>query len=589
MRHVPLALLLLAASLPLAIADAAPQPDWPTVERQLAADRVAPGTPLAELIRDNQDFALLRPEEARDRIPVPLWLRVYWRKAHPEMRSAPGDPTGGYPLVLKELHEWMVSHPDLEHGVERMAAAARKPPKPVVTVSGGPDQRISPEESTPHSESDIRVSFWDPSRIVSASNDISGTGSLGIYYSGDGGATWRQTYLPKRDEGTFQSDPAVEWTSDGTAWAVTLAVDSSSRTLKAHAFRSADGGATWTFDAVLSGDQEMVDKEMIWVDHSDGSPFKDNLYVIWHNGDEVIINRRSGADGSWGDPIRVSGPETTGTGIGSDVKANRIGQVFAFWPDTGSRKIFFTRSLNGGASYSRPAQVARTFASFDVGVPAQARRRTLLYVTGGAFYRSAKKNMVYLAWMDFSGSRTCNGPEDEPGFSRTAPCQTRIWFTRSSNGGNSWQAPRMINNPAGLNDQFNPWLAVDEATGALAIAYYDTIGEARNLTNLWAQASLDDGATWSAPYRVTSEPSDASLGAANGNQYGDYNGLSGFGGTFFPSWTDRRGRSEQVWTAPLTVRSGRARAGLADSAAPLCPFRSWSPEELAQPLCSALP
>ena len=29
-------------------------------------------------------------------------------------------------------------------------------------------------------------------------------------------------------------------------------------------------------------------------------------------------------------------------------------------------------------------------------------------------------------------------------------------------------------------------------------------------------------------------------GADSGNQYGDYNSLSGYAGTFFPSWTDRR-------------------------------------------------
>jgi hypothetical protein len=35
-------------------------------------------------------------------------------------------------------------------------------------------------------------------------------------------------------------------------------------------------------------------------------------------------------------------------------------------------------------------------------------------------------------------------------------------------------------------------------------------------------------------------------------QYGDYNGLSGIAGTFFPSWTDRRTfKAPQIWTAPI--------------------------------------
>ncbi len=46
-------------------------------------------------------------------------------------------------------------------------------------------------------------------------------------------------------------------------------------------------------------------------------------------------------------------------------------------------------------------------------------------------------------------------------------------------------------------------------------------------------------------------------GADSGNQYGDYNSLSGYAGTFFPSWTDRRsGGKEEIWTAAVTESGG---------------------------------
>ena len=597
MRQLPASFLLLTTLLTgSALAAPAPKPSWPTVQRQLAADRVAPGTALEKLIRENQDFSLLRPKELTelsdrsDRSRVPLWLRVYWRKAHPEMEV--------YPYVLKEVHEWMVSHPDLPGlgGINVLRAESdkkKKPPKPTVSVDAGPDLRISPEQaSSPRSESDIRINFWNTDQIVSASNDIEGFGSLAIYYSGDGGGSWRQTSLPKQLSESFHSDPTVEWTSDGTAWATTLSVDTATRHLTGNTYRSPNGGATWTFAGNFSGDQTSVDKQMTWVDHSDSSPFKDNLYVIYHNEREVFMNRRNGPDGEWGEPLQVSGNETFGTGIGADVKTNRLGTVFGFWPDTDSQRIFMVRSNNGGQSYSRPLLISRTFASFDVAVPAMFRRRFLIYVTAGAFYRNPKKNMVYAAWADLAGGRGCSSPEHEPGTNRTAACTSRIWLARSTNGGNSWLRPVMINNPKTLNDQFNPWLAVDETTGNLAIMYYDSAGETRNMTNVWAQASLDDGATWSAAYRVSSEPTDESIGLANGNQYGDYNGLSGHAGTFFPSWTDRRnpgpGR-EQIWTAPLTIQVKAA----ARSACPFSPLfadlaaaAEWTPEALAQPVCT---
>jgi hypothetical protein len=89
---------------------------WPSVEEQLAAAKVVHGSALEKLIRENQDFHLLRPEEANDKIGLPVWLRVYWRKQHPEGAYSANDPTGGYPRVLKNLYAWMVLHQDLPSG-----------------------------------------------------------------------------------------------------------------------------------------------------------------------------------------------------------------------------------------------------------------------------------------------------------------------------------------------------------------------------------------------------------------------------------------------------------------------------------------
>lgn len=89
-------------------------PHWPSLEEQLEASHVIPGSALEKLIRENQDFDMLSPEEAHDRLRLPPWLRVYWRKQHPEIQPAPGDPTGGYPLALRDIYIWMLEHQDLE-------------------------------------------------------------------------------------------------------------------------------------------------------------------------------------------------------------------------------------------------------------------------------------------------------------------------------------------------------------------------------------------------------------------------------------------------------------------------------------------
>jgi hypothetical protein len=546
-------LLLVAAWLPAHGADSV-APVWPSLVEQVDRAGIRPDSALARLVAAHQDFRLLRLEESRDALRLPAWLRVFWRQAHPEGTYTAADPTGGYPLVLKEVYEWMLSHQDLLPGEAPPDLPPEPPGPPGRTASVISDHRVSGPQTAPRSESDIRINFRDPSRILSASNDIEASGRQGIYYSGDGGATWGQTSLPLASGDSFHSDPTVDWTSDGTAWSTTIGITGS--VLRMRAYKSTDGGATWSFDATFSGTQTSTDKQMIWVDHGDASPFKDNLYAIWHNGSPVFMNRRTGPGGAWQTPIQVSHRETTGTGIGGDVKSNSAGDVFGFWPDTGSGKLFVVKSTDGGATFGTPVQIATGFDSYDIGVPAMANRRALIYLSGGA-YRTADRNLVYASWTDLSGAAGCTAPANEPKTNVTASCKTRIWFARSTDGGATWQPAVMLNNQASLNDQFNQWLAVDEANGSLAVIYYDTVGDpGRKKTDVYYQSSFDDGVTWSSPVKVSSGPTDETVpGADSGNQYGDYNGLSGYAAKFFPSWTDRRGNTpqsrEEIWTAEI--------------------------------------
>jgi hypothetical protein len=421
-----------------------------------------------------------------------------------------------------------------------------------MTQAVGRDARISGVQITPCSESDIRLDFRDPRRIIAASNAIGAPQAQ--FFSRNGGVTWGQSMLGLVGSDTFHSDPTVDWTSDGTAWATTIGIDSNLNFVL-RAYRSADGGLTWVFDGTISGAQNSADKQLMWVDHSPLSPFRDTIYVIWHNAAPVFVNRRTrGASGAWGTPLQISGPETTGTGIGGDITSNVLGQVFAVWPDTGSHSIFMAKSTDGGASFGVPVRVATTFGSFDVKVPASNVRGSGIIVSAAA-YRDALDNFVYAVWTDLTGAAGCMVPSNEPGGNAASMCKTRIWFTRSLDGGATWQRPTMLSDSPTRNDQFNPRLAVDESDGTLVVVYYDTFGDATRLrTNLWYQSSGDNGTTWSPPIRVTTAPTDETSAGFDANQYGDYNGLSGNRGTFLPSWTDRRlpAPREEIWSAALS-------------------------------------
>jgi ribosomal protein S16 len=534
---------------------ATPAPQWPTVEQQLQNDGVQPGSALERLIRSHQDFSILRPDEATDDRGIPPWLRVLWRQAHPEFSYRASDPSGGYPLVLKDIHEWMLDHQDLVagSGVEEGEAIPGK------TLSIGANERISGLQLSPRSESDIRIDFWSSSKVVAASNDIETGGTLAEFYSSDGGATWGQSSLPQVSGDSFQGDPAVDWTSDGTAWSTALGIISTATNVKVRAFKSTDGGATWSFDSVVSGSQMAADKEMLWSDHSATSSYKDNLYAIWtYSGTTTYINRRTASGGTWGTPqaLLVS---TFSAEPGADVKTNAYGDVFAFWSGTDNgasstpNRIFVSKSTDGGVTFSSAVTVGQIYGLFQIAIPAQASRKVLIAPTTAA-YRTASKDLVYAAWNDLTGATGCTSNANAPGTNTASTCKSRIWFTRSTDGGATWATPVMINNQASLNDQFFPHLSVDETTGLVSIVYYDTVNDpGRKKTDFWYQSSYDDGVTWSGTSRLTTAQTDETVtGADSGNQYGDYTGMAAYAGLFLPSWTDRRNAAkEEIWTIPV--------------------------------------
>jgi uncharacterized membrane protein len=545
--HARLAVMFVAGLALLCGAVAANAVQWPSAQEQLQQHRVSPGSALERLILENQDFSRLDAGEASDSLRIPLWLRVLYRKHHPQDRFSPQDPTHGYPLVLHEVAEWMLSHQNLQPGMPD--ASGTIAPR---SASETGEERISGAQSSPRSESAIRVNRQNPQKIIGASNNISASGMQAQFFSSNGGVTWGQSFLPLVSGDAFMSDPTVDWTSDGTAWSSTIGIDSTQTNLIMRSYKSTNGGATWTFDATFSNGTTNNDKQQQWVDHSATSPFKDNIYVIWHPGLPCVIARRTGPTGSWQTPIQVSGAETTGTAIGADIKTNANGDVFGFYPDTGSQGLYVVKSTNGGASFSAPVRIATSFGSFQFAVPADASRQLLIYTTGAAF-RNGSKNNVYVAWDDLSGDSGCTSGGG-PGTNASSTCKSRIFFSRSTDGGATWSAPVKINNQSGLNDQFFPWLVVDDSNGKLAITYYDTVGDStRASTNMYYQSSTDDGQTWSAPFKITTaSTNETTAGADSGNQYGDYTGLDGINNLYFPSWTDRRsGASEEIWTAAI--------------------------------------
>jgi hypothetical protein len=100
---------------------------WPRIEQQVAAAKAASGSKFEAFIRANQETNLLRRGEHNgDGIGLPLWLRVYYRKQHPDEPPAPAGPAGDYPEVLHRLEEWMEVNQELLPNPEEWLNASRR-------------------------------------------------------------------------------------------------------------------------------------------------------------------------------------------------------------------------------------------------------------------------------------------------------------------------------------------------------------------------------------------------------------------------------------------------------------------------------
>src|SRR5271155_2282034 len=148
---------------------------------------------------------------------------------------------------------------------------------------------ISQDTTNPFSECDIRINPKNTKQIIAGSNANNGS-TPAQYWTNDGGATWNQVSLPSVSPDNFQSDPSVDWTSDGSAWALTIGVENSPLTLTVRSFKSTDGGKTWTSDSAVSGTQTATDKPTLWVDHSATSSFLDNMYAVWHLNAQCFVS-----------------------------------------------------------------------------------------------------------------------------------------------------------------------------------------------------------------------------------------------------------------------------------------------------------
>jgi len=143
---------------------------------------IRPGTALAKLVNEaTPQLALFNLPAQRPKLDIPDWLRAHYLRNHTHILTAisatqANDPTGGLPVVLEDLYVWMLHNQELKPTPAPPTSPAAK------AVSVGNNRLISGPQTTPRSESDIRIDPNSPKRIIAASNSI-GTSRQSQFFS----------------------------------------------------------------------------------------------------------------------------------------------------------------------------------------------------------------------------------------------------------------------------------------------------------------------------------------------------------------------------------------------------------------------
>lgn len=509
-------------------------------------DRYVPGVPAFFKVQKRREMILQG---------FPLEQDIYPREFDKEFQYRYGGLIQGGVHHLTERGKY---HYAPNPPLQRYATDPIGRDKAAILTEGPFDGTASNNETT------IEHHPTNPNIVIAGSN---GSGGQRMSYSADGGLTWGNSGALA---GTC-CDPAIEFTSNGAiAFAATLgqAASGCGFSLCSTVYWSFNNGQTWLGPVHTS--TASSDKEFIHVDKSATSPYQDRVYLTWHQGNVMQFARSNALPVQGGSPMTFAPTISFAAderGIGSDITTDRQGRIYYVYPSvtTGSAEMYLLRSDDGGATFvdlnGATAGLARQIydlhGRFDFAIPAMESRRVFIYaavdvdMSGGP-----REGRVYVAFTDE------NAAAGSPGNGGGSASASHGWIqvVYSDDQGMTWTVAATPHSTADQTtvDRFQPWMDVD-GLGNVHIGWQDTRNSGEGLRNKadWYYAvSTDGGATWIDETRVSSV---VSQNINNGQEWGDYNGLSVSpdNNIIGMTWTDNR-----IVTPPSTTsqRSFAARA-----------------------------
>lgn len=397
------------------------------------------------------------------------------------------------------------------------------------------------------SEEAIAVNPTNPNNIVIFTNIAEGLNGMFLGVSFDGGVTWSRKIVGEGNDvfGDTCCDPSVAFDEYGNLFVSYLYnVENTVPILL-----STDGGLTFQLiakiekpvDSLISpsgaerhGLFRYVDQETITAGHGE-------VWVAFNAGGPMVA---AGAPVSGlGQVGEFSGaqlvPGTNNCTYG-DIAIGPAGQVMQVCmlnsSGQGGGKVFVNLDPDGlgPAGFGDRIFVTETHVGgFDF-IPPQPDR-SVDAEAGLAWDRSGGSHTgrVYLVYT----KEEKNESDD-----------TNIYVRYSDDNGMTWSNGVRVNDDNTTNSQFMPKISLDQTTGQIAVVWYD----ARNDLGTGGPGDTDgvpntDAQFWGAfssdsihfsPNLQISQGTSNSHDAHNGIDYGDYDGLSFYGGVAHPAWSD---------------------------------------------------
>ncbi|KAA3645568.1 MAG: exo-alpha-sialidase [Proteobacteria bacterium] len=476
-----------------------------------------------------EDLAIL-PENDHFVRNVPAFFKVKARKANPHI-------TEFYPREL--YHAFLIHYGGLLVDGVWYKEGLGKYYHPY-TLDGKPDDPRKGTVVNPTGEvvlqndgNEVTIEY-NPYNNMQAVAGANANGGQEMYYTTDGGVTWFASQVNP----SSCCDPTVDWSTTDVVPQRTYQADLGSCGFGGCNIRSSyseDGGQTWVPMIMVDGDQSN-DKEFIHVDRSPTSPHKDNVYITYHKGNVMRFARSTDYGTTWSTPINVG----VDTGIGSDITTDSAGNIYYFYPGLDSdsnnqAELNMLKSTDGGATFQAPVVVSPIRGRFDFPVPAMETREVFIYASADI---DTNNDHLYVAITDETSDSVGYGT----GSANNNHAEIRVF--KSIDAGASWtELPKPHPTADKLTvDRFHPWIKVGE-NGVVHIGFYDTRhSSARSGVDFYYNVSTDGGATWLAQ-GAQRYSTQTSSNVNNGQEWGDYNGLSVVLDKMAMTWTDNRASS----------------------------------------------